>query len=146
MTTEATLCYIFNGNTVLLQKKGDGLFGAGKWNAPGGKVEMGETTEQTAIREVYEETGLTVEHLVFTGNLYFYFDSEMDLDQVVYVFRTSQFHGSIRPSREGVLKWFNLEELPYDEMWEDDKVWLPELLKGNTFTGKFYFTKTTVAC
>jgi 8-oxo-dGTP diphosphatase len=141
MTTEATLCYIFSGSDVLLQKKGDGLFGAGKWNAPGGKVEMGETTEQAAIREVYEETGLIVEHLRFMGNLYFYFESELSLDQVVYVFTTNKFSGSMRPGREGALKWFSIEELPYEEMWEDDRVWLPELLKGNTFTGKFYFTK-----
>ncbi|PSN88624.1 hypothetical protein B9P99_05810, partial [Candidatus Marsarchaeota G1 archaeon OSP_B] len=101
---EATLCYIISEDKVLLQKKRKGLFGEGKWNAPGGKLENGETAEQCAIREVYEETGLMVKHLQFVGNLYFFV--EQYLDQVVYVFKANEFEGSVTQGDEGELKWF----------------------------------------
>ena len=61
MTIQATLCFILHDNKVLLLKKNPGLFGAGKWNAPGGKLQHGETAEHCAKREVYEETGLEVQ-------------------------------------------------------------------------------------
>src|SRR2546427_5275488 len=54
MTIQATLCFIIHNNRVLLLKKNPGLFGAGKWNAPGGKLQPKETAEQCASREVYE--------------------------------------------------------------------------------------------
>src|SRR2546427_12105241 len=60
MTIQATLCFILHDNRVLLLKKNPGLFGAGIWNAPGGKLQPKETAEQCAAREVYEETGLRI--------------------------------------------------------------------------------------
>src|SRR5712664_730039 len=50
MTIQATLCFILHDNKVLLLKKNPGLFGAGKWNAPGGKLQPKETAEHCAMR------------------------------------------------------------------------------------------------
>jgi len=36
-------------------------------------------------------------------------------------------------------RWFKIEEIPFDQMWPDDKYWLPLLLDGKNFRGKFYF-------
>src|SRR3989442_5783037 len=72
MAIQATLCFILHENRVLLLKKNPGLFGAGKWNAAGGKVQPNETAEHCAIREVYEETGLEVRKPRKIGTLVFF--------------------------------------------------------------------------
>ena len=54
---DATICYLFKDSQVLLQKKAEGKFGAGKWNAPGGKIKMTESPETAIMREIQEETG-----------------------------------------------------------------------------------------
>ena len=53
-------------------KKNPGLFGASKWNAPGGKLQPKETAERCAAREVSEETGLEVQNLRRIGTLVFF--------------------------------------------------------------------------
>lgn len=135
---DATLCYIFQDGKVLLQKKAAG-FGKGKWNAPGGKIKRLETPEKAAVREVREETGLAVSNLENTGLLQFMDESGRMFS--VHIFIAKEFSGELRESREGRLKWFPTGSMPYGEMWEDDKIWLPKLLEGKRFAGQFAFTK-----
>jgi 8-oxo-dGTP diphosphatase len=123
-----------------LLHKARGLFGEGKWNAPGGKLRSGENPLTGAAREMREETGLRVSRLLFHGILNFYLGESKELDQTVFVFRSGKFSGKTRRGREGKLKWFPIHRIPYDEMWEDDRLWLPLLLKGKSFIGDFYFT------
>lgn len=137
--TIANLCYLLNNrNEVLLQFKSKG-FGRGKWNGPGGKLETGETIEQSVIREIKEETGLEVKNLKKTGELEFIFRGKEDWNQMVHVFITDEFSGEINSSDEGELKWFKIEQLPYDKMWEDDRHWLPRVLAGEFVKMRFYF-------
>jgi 8-oxo-dGTP pyrophosphatase MutT (NUDIX family) len=139
MTTFATLCHIIKDGRLLLQRKSKGLFGGGKWNGVGGKLESNETPEECVEREVYEETGLRVSGLRFHGVLNFYFGDRHELDWVVFVFSTETFEGEPRSSEEGFLRWFAVDEIPYEEMWEDDRHWLPLVLRGARFHGDFYF-------
>ncbi|MBI4181878.1 MAG: 8-oxo-dGTP diphosphatase [Candidatus Aenigmarchaeota archaeon] len=136
---DATLCYLFKDGKVLLQKKAEGKFGGGKWNAPGGKIKSMETPVKAAIREVAEETGLKVEKVQPAGVLQFF--DEGGHVFLVHVFRSDRFSGEPRPSREGELQWFPATRLPLEEMWEDDRYWLPALLEGKPFRGSFLFTK-----
>ena len=66
----ATLCFVRQGSEVLLIRKKRGL-GAGKINAPGGRLDEGESFEQAAIREVHEEVGLKVTNLAYAGQHFF---------------------------------------------------------------------------
>jgi 8-oxo-dGTP diphosphatase/2-hydroxy-dATP diphosphatase len=59
----------------------------------------------------------------------------------VYVFRVDKFSGEPKESEEMLPKWFNVREIPYLKMWPDDIYWLPLLLKGKKFKGKFLFDK-----
>jgi len=136
----ATLCYLRYRNRVLLLKKERGLFGEGKWNAPGGKLIGRETPDEGAAREMLEETGLKVSGLHFHGLLNFYLGRTRKLDQIVFVFSCERHTGKLRRSREGELRWFSIHQIPYQEMWEDDPKWLPLLLKGRSFIGDFHFT------
>ncbi len=155
MTTYATLCYLIRGDETLLLRKAEGLWGGGKWNAPGGKLLPGEPPHRGAVREVREETGLLVreEALELRGRLEFFFGpgpgpgpgggdgsgGEREPDWVVYVFRAGSFAGEPRAGREGELRWHPLGALPYDEMWADDRYWVPLLLRGRRFQARFRF-------
>ncbi|MBL7160504.1 MAG: 8-oxo-dGTP diphosphatase [Candidatus Aenigmarchaeota archaeon] len=136
---DATLCYVFQDEQVLLQKKAEGLFGGGKWNAPGGKIKFAESPTRAAIREVREETGLEVDNLKPAGLLNFI--EEKGKAFLVHIFVADKFSGEPRESLEGKLKWFPKNQIPYDEMWENDSIWLPKILKNQPFRGNFLFSK-----
>lgn len=137
---EATLCQVIWDGKLLLQRKSAGRFGEGKWNGPGGKVQEGETPLQCVIREVQEETGLTIRDPVYMGVNEFYFGQEKAPDWLVHVYVAECFTGALRPSEEGELRWFSLGEIPYGEMWQDDTYWLPVVLGGKRIEGRFVFT------
>jgi 8-oxo-dGTP diphosphatase len=140
-TIRAVICYLRRGEDFLLLLKASGRFGGGFWNAPGGKIDEGESPEEAARREVLEETGLTVINLEKMGFLEFFFGpGKSNPDWTAEVFVTSDFSGDQHESREGRLEWFSREELPIDQMWEDDRYWLPLLVEGSKFNGRFEFT------
>ena len=139
MVVAATLCEIIHGCRILLQRKSAGRFGEGKWNGPGGKVRPGETPLECVVREVREETGLTVSDLTEHGVVDFYFGEKPEPDWVVHIYSTSNFAGEPREGEEGELRWWSLDEIPYGEMWPDDAYWLPVLLQGKHFRGVFIY-------
>lgn len=139
MTTFATLCFPVRDGQVLLLRKADGLWGGGKWNGPGGKLLSGEDPEEGAAREVREETGLLVRDLHFSGLLRFFFGESDVPAWVVYVFTCQDFSGAPTEGREGILRWYPLDRLPLDHMWEDDRHWLPRLLSGQRLWAEFRF-------
>ena len=141
MTIEGTLCFILRNNEVLLLKKSVGLFGQGKWNAPGGKILPGETAQQCAVREVLEETQLRIKDLQQIATVYFYkYDKRKDPDWKVHVFVSHDFDGTAADGREGNVKWFSVDALPLDEMWEDDRHWSRLVFEGKRFEGWFYYS------
>jgi 8-oxo-dGTP diphosphatase len=141
-TVHAVLCYINKDNKYLLLLKSKGKFGEGFWNAPGGKIELNETPEEAAKREVLEETGLEVLELTKAGSLRFFFGkTKQNPDWFVNVFVCSKFDGELKEGQEGKLQWFGKNSLPYDEMWADDKHWLPLLTQGKRFEGTFVFSE-----
>lgn len=137
----ATLCHIIRDDRLLLQKKSRNLFGGDKWNGVGGKLKGSESPEECVKREIFEETSLRASNLRFHGVLNFYFGDRKELDWIVYVFSTRTFEGEPKPSEEGFLRWFAIRDVPYEEMWQDDKHWLPLLLDGKRFQGNFYFAE-----
>ncbi|MDC7232119.1 MAG: 8-oxo-dGTP diphosphatase [Spirochaetales bacterium] len=135
------MTYIQKENEVLLIHKKTGL-GAGKVNAPGGHIEEGETPEEAAIRETREEVGLESENLQYSGELYFHFLDGLKLKGTVYLCR--DFKGNLIETDEALPFWCPVDEIPWDQMWEDDLHWLPRALDGEQFTGRFIFDKETM--
>ena len=86
----SSLVFICSEDKVLLIRKKTGL-GAGKINAPGGKIESGENAETAAVREVEEEVKLKVKGLREMGTLKFQFIDESQLALHCTVFKTSEF-------------------------------------------------------
>lgn len=138
-TRLATPCYILRDGEVLLIRKKRG-FGANKYNGVGGKVEEGEGVLEAAIREIREEVGIEPLELRYAGVLEFYSEDDAP-DWVVYVYTCTEARGTPRPSEEAEPYWFPIDNLPFDKMWEDDRFWLPQVLKGRRVRGRFRFSR-----
>jgi len=132
----ATLLFIVDGDRTLLIRKKRGL-GAGKINAPGGRIEAGETPLAAAIREVQEEVCVTPSGITEYGLLRFQFIDGYSLH--VHVFRADSFSGEPSETDEAIPLWFPCDALPFDEMWADDRLWVPHVLARRRFDGRFIF-------
>lgn len=137
----AVLCFIFQPGRVLLIRKKRGL-GGGKINAPGGKIEPGESARDAAIRETREEVGLTPRDPRPAGELFFQFTDGLALHCVV--FRAEGFGGELIETDEALPLWTPLDAIPYDEMWADDARWLPLVIAGRRFRGRYLFDGDTM--
>jgi 8-oxo-dGTP pyrophosphatase MutT (NUDIX family) len=139
---DATLVLPMRDGRLLLGMKKRG-FGVGKVNGFGGKVDEGENIVEAAARELFEEVGLEAEvgSLNKMAELEFRFPhrKEDDWDQVVHVFLVENWKGEPVESEEMGFEWHDLDKIPFDRMWDDDKFWLPEILKGRKVSGKFSF-------
>ncbi|QFU81560.1 8-oxo-dGTP diphosphatase [Natronorubrum aibiense] len=140
---ETTLCFPMrersdDGTEVLLIEKRRGL-GEGWYNGPGGKLEAGETPRECAVRETREEVGLEVEPgaLEKAGELTFLLDGEAHT--FCHVYRTRSFTGEPTTSDEAYPEWVAVDDVPYEQMWDDDHLWLPGVLEGKTVAGEFRF-------
>ena len=136
----ATLVFIVNENRVLLIHKKRGL-GAGKINAPGGRLEPGETALQAAIRETQEEVGLTPTGLEQRATLRFAFTDGYGLE--CHVFVASGVEGTPVETDEALPFWCDVNEIPFGKMWADDRVWLPLALEGRALEAWFIFDGDT---
>ena len=132
----ANLCFIVKDGRILLIRKKRGL-GAGKINGPGGKLDPGETALASAIRETQEEIGVTPLEIEERGVLHFQFADGYSLHCAVFLAR--DFTGEVIETDEATPLWFDLGAIPYDEMWADDRHWLPPMLAGQCFRAWFEF-------
>ena len=135
----ATLVYLARGDSVLLIRKLRG-HGAGKVNAPGGRIEAGESAEACAIREVAEEVGIRVQTLELRALLR-YDDPAEGFAVAGFAFVSSDFSGAQARSAEADPFWCRMDQIPYDEMWENDRIWLPRVLKGEYIRADFRFCR-----
>ena len=119
---------------LIMKKKGLGM---GKVNAPGGRLEKGESFLDAAIRECQEEVSVTPLNPEKRIELHFQFTSGYAL--YGEAFFTSSWEGEMRSSDEADPFWCDLDKLPWDNMWEDDRHWLPLALAGKKLRGFYVF-------
>lgn len=132
----ATLLFVIRDGSILLIRKKRGL-GAGKINGPGGRLEPGETPEQCAVREVQEELRVAPTNVKPAGELLFQFADGHSIHG--YVFTADDCLGEPQATSEADPLWTPLDQIPYAEMWADDRIWIPLMLKGRPFIGRFLF-------
>jgi ADP-ribose pyrophosphatase YjhB (NUDIX family) len=144
MMKDATLVFLVKGkpvSEVLLGYKKIG-FGKGKYTGFGGKIECGEAIEEAALRELTEETGLWIpqpEALDFRAILEFRFPSKRSWEHRVFAFVAHHWEGILKEGEEMRPEWFPIEKIPYFQMWDDARYWLPKLLSGDKIRGIFIF-------
>lgn len=118
-----SLCYIERGEQYLMlhrvKKQNDQNHD--KWIGIGGKFEPGESPEDCVLREVREETGLTLTRWRYCGIVTFVL---ADWTEYMHLFCADGFEGTLRECDEGVLEWINKSALRALPMWEGDKIFL----------------------
>jgi mutator protein MutT len=134
-----TLLFLRKDDQILLAMKKRG-FGSNRYNGIGGKIELGETVEQALIRECQEEIEVTPTK--------FYKIAEHDFIQkggdspwrmYVHAYMCTEWEGEPTETEEMAPEWFNIADIPYDNMWQDDILWLPMVLEGKILFGQFTF-------
>ena len=136
----ATLCYVRRENKTLMvhRIKKENDMHQGKWNGLGGKLEPGETPEECAIREIREESGLEVKHLVLKGLLTFPLFAKNE-DWYAFVYVVDQVEGDLIDSPEGILEWVDNDKILELNLWEGDHIFLPWLERSGFFSAKFVY-------
>lgn len=142
MVKLATICYVDNGEALLLlhRNKKENDVHAGKWIGVGGKFEAGESPEECAKREIFEETGLTATKLELKGVITFP-EFTPGNDWYTYVFRVPGFEGQVTENcPEGELEWVPYDQVLSKPTWEGDLTFLSWILEGKPFfSAKFSY-------
>lgn len=127
-----TLCYIEQDGKYLMlhrvKKKDDGNHD--KWIGIGGHFEAGESPEDCLLREVKEETGLTLTSYRFRGLVTFI---SGDWQEYMCLYTADGFTGEMTECSEGELLWVEKDRLETLTLWEGDKVFLRLLAENHPF-------------
>ncbi|WP_434310632.1 NUDIX hydrolase [Hominifimenecus sp. rT4P-3] len=117
-----TLCYIEKDDCYLMlhRVKKEHDLNKDKWIGVGGKFEEKESPEDCLLREVREETGLTLTRFRLRGIVTFV--SDQWETEHMYLFTADQYQGEIMPCPEGTLEWVPKAELNQLNLWEGDKI------------------------
>lgn len=126
------LLFVIANGKILLMRKKRGL-GAGKINAPGGRLERGESAQDCAIREAQEELRIHPRNVKAAGELFFHAEDQPRIH--CYLFTASDYDGAPTETEEAVPRFYPIDEIPYDEMWEDNRYWLPLIISGQRVIG-----------
>ena len=117
-------------------------FGAGKWNGFGGKKWEDETMLACALRELEEESTIVLRdsELRHVWVLHFFWEANPERDQDVHIFR-GNYDGVFAETEEMKPQRFDTGNLPYNDMREDDSIWMPKLIAGEYLDMDFRFDK-----
>lgn len=128
-----TLCYIEqDGRYLMLHRvKKHQDPNAGKWIGVGGKFEENESPDECLVREVKEETGLTLTRWRCRGIVTFVSDEWPT--EYMHLFTADGFEGQLTDCNEGELAWVKKEDVPALKLWEGDRVFLELLTKEEPF-------------
>lgn len=128
-----TVCYLERGTQYLLlhRTKKENDENAGKWIGVGGKCKENESPEDCMLREVREETGLSVTQHRLRGVITFVSDAWEG--QYMYLFTASKWHGALTDCDEGELAWVERTDMLHLLLWEGDRIFLALLAEERPF-------------
>lgn len=131
--TLSTLCHIISDDKYLMmhrvKKKND--INKDKWIGVGGKFEYGESPDECLLREVKEETGLTLLNYSFRGIVTFIYGE--DVVEYMHLYTADKFEGELIDCDEGELVWVPIKEVCNLPIWEGDKIFFRLLEENNGF-------------
>lgn len=129
---KTVLCYLYKDHSYLMMYRNKKIndINHDKYIGIGGHLEPGETKEEALIREVKEETGLTLNSFKYRGELIFI---NGDYQEVMYLYLSNDFSGELIDCDEGELLWVKEDDLLSLNMWEGDKCFLEPLIHTDEF-------------
>ncbi len=136
-----TLCYVEQNEQYLMlhriKKKQDP--NEGKWIGVGGKLEEKESPEECLLREVKEETGLTLLDYQYHGLITFVSDTWET--EYMHLYTSTKFEGTLKECDEGHLQWVDKKKILDLNLWEGDKIFLRLLLDKKIEKQSFFSLK-----
>ena len=133
MSINTTLCYIERADAYLMlhrvKKKND--VNQDKWVGVGGKFEQNESPEECVLREVFEETGLTLTSYRYRGIVTFVSDKWPT--EYMHLFTADGYEGVIGECNEGELSWVKKSDIPSLPIWRGDLIFLRLLAEEEPF-------------
>jgi ADP-ribose pyrophosphatase YjhB (NUDIX family) len=142
---KVTICFCVKEGQVLLALKLTGKIGVGNLNGYGGGVELTDPSVVAgAVRELDEECKIQTEaqHLALVAHIEFRFDGSALFEGFVYLVR--EWSGTpVATDEMGEPAWYPIDTLPIEQMWEGDRLWLPNLLTGEILDGWIDYEKVT---
>lgn len=139
MKKEASLSIIEDSinNRLLMIRHHRGI-NNGYINFPGGKKEDGESMLNCVIRETFEETGLTIKNPVQVGYVEF-----PSMNFYVHIFKSTEFSGALKGKADEVeVFWQDINAIPYDEMREADRNFIPDILAGKYVKRRYNYDES----
>ena len=128
-----TICYIEqDGNYLMLHRtKKENDQSHDKWLGVGGKFEKDESPDECILREVKEETGLTLTSYQLRGVMTFV--SDIWETEYMFIYTADEFEGELAECSEGDPQWIKKTEVMNLKLWEGDKIFLKKLIDGDGF-------------
>lgn len=124
-----SLCYIFHDDHILMIRRARPPH-VGKWSAPGGKLELGESPYDCVIREMGEETGLTITEPNLRG-IVTVTDVAYPIHWLLFIYDAHHFTGDLIQTDEGELRWIPLAKLDNYPMPYADTIYLQHVLRSD---------------
>ena len=128
------MCMITDGERILVQDREDPNWPGVTF--PGGHVEKGEPFVASVMREVYEETGLTIENPVLCGTKQF--QTKEGARYVVLFYKADRFHGELNSSDEGEVFWIKRSDLPKYPL-SIDMLDMVQVMESDTLSEFYYY-------
>lgn len=128
-----TICYIEQNDTYLMlhRTKKENDQSRDKWIGVGGKFEKDESPRECILREVKEETGLTLTSFALRGVMTFV--SDIWETEYMFIYTADEFFGELTECDEGELEWVKKSEIMGLNLWEGDKIFLKKLIDNEAF-------------
>lgn len=136
MKKQTTGVYLLKDDKMLFlirKKKNDTMHRQGMYLPIGGHIELGEGLEEAAIREVKEESGITVHSVELKGIVYIRSQNTGEYDIIMSIFTSSDFTGEPVTGREGSFAWIPLNQLDQANLYKGDMIFLDLMQKHDFF-------------
>lgn len=138
-TILTNMCMVCDGDRILVEDKQNSSYNGVTF--PGGHIEIGESLADSIIREVFEETGLTIRNPKLCG-IYDWM-AEENVRYFVLIYKATEFSGELCSSDEGAVRWIRKEDILKENLAHGmDKVL--EIIEGGVFTECFFDMGTRV--
>lgn len=140
-TILTNMCMVCDGENILVEDKVNSSYTGVTF--PGGHIESGESLAEAMVREVFEETGLTIKNPRLCGMYDWVYED--GIRYLVFIYKATEFDGELKSSEEGSVRWIKKEEFLKEKLADGmDKVF--EIIEGGEYTECYYDMEDDTEC